>query len=80
PALVSHAWAGLLAPAGTPPAIVERMSREVAAVLADPELKARLAAISTDPVGSTPAELATFIAQEVQVNGEVIRQLGVTLD
>ncbi|QJW83286.1 tripartite tricarboxylate transporter substrate binding protein [Ramlibacter terrae] len=80
PALVSHAFAALLAPAQTPAPIVERLSREVAAVLADPELKTRLAAISTDPVGSTPAELASFPADEVKVNGEVIRQLGVTLD
>ncbi|MGV3569508.1 MAG: Bug family tripartite tricarboxylate transporter substrate binding protein [Ramlibacter sp.] len=80
PTLVSHAFAALLAPAQTPAPIVERLSREVAAVLADPELKTRLTAISTDPVGSTPAELASFLAEEVKVNGEVIRQLGVTLD
>ncbi|RYY82965.1 MAG: tripartite tricarboxylate transporter substrate binding protein, partial [Comamonadaceae bacterium] len=80
PALVSQAFAALLAPAQTPPAIVDRLAKEVAAVLADPELKTKLAAISTDPVGSSPAELATFLAQEAQVNGEVIRQLGVTLD
>lgn len=80
PALVSHAWAGLLAPAQTPPAVTERLSREVALVLKDPALRARLAGISTDAVGSTPAELAAFIDHEVQVNGEVIRQLGITLD
>jgi tripartite-type tricarboxylate transporter receptor subunit TctC len=80
PAMVSHAWAGLLAPAKTPRPIIDRMSREVAAVLAQPDLKARLAAISTDTVGSTPAELAAFIEQEAKVNGDVIRELKISLD
>ena len=68
------------APVKTPRPIIDRMSREVAAVLAQPDLKARLAAISTDTVGSTPAELAAFIEQEAKVNGDVIRELKISLD
>lgn len=80
PALVSYAWAGVLAPARTPPAIVQRLATEFSAVMQGPELRTRLAAISTEPVGSTPTEFARFIAQEAQLNGEVIRQLNISLD
>jgi tripartite-type tricarboxylate transporter receptor subunit TctC len=80
PELATYAWAGVLAPARTPPAIVERLAAEIAAVMKGDELRARLAAISTEPVGGTPAELARFIATEAKVNGDVIRQLDITLD
>lgn len=80
PELVSHAWAALLAPARTPQPIVDKLAAELAVVLKDPELKARLAAISTEPVGGTPAALGAFIEREVRVNGEVIRELGLSLD
>ncbi len=80
PALVSHAFAGVMAPARTPPAVIERLSAELAVVMRNPELRAKLAAISTEAVGSTPAEFAAFLAQEVRVNGDLIRQLNLTLD
>ena len=80
PQLVSYVFAGVLAPARTPQPIVDRLSRELADVLRNPELRAKLAAISTEAVGSTPAEFAAFLTQETQVNGDVIRQMGITLD
>ncbi|GAA5233004.1 Bug family tripartite tricarboxylate transporter substrate binding protein [Verticiella sediminum] len=80
PDLVSYAWAGVLAPKGTPPAIVERLAGELATVLRDPALQARLADISTEAVGSTPAEFARFLEQESRINGDLIRQLNLTLD
>jgi len=78
--MVAYAWAGVLAPARTPPAIVSRLSSELAIVLRDPGLQAKLAAISTETVGSTPTEFARFLAQEEKVNGDLIRQLNITLD
>ena len=80
PELVAYAWAGVLAPAGTPAAIVDRLSRELAAVLANAPLQAKLAAISTEPVGSAPAEFARFLSQEEQANGKLIRELHISLD
>jgi tripartite-type tricarboxylate transporter receptor subunit TctC len=80
PALATYAWAGVLAPARTPPAIVDKLAAEIAAVMKGDDLRARLAAISTEPVGGTPAELARFIATEAKVNGDLIRQLDITLD
>jgi tripartite-type tricarboxylate transporter receptor subunit TctC len=80
PELATYAWAGVLAPARTPGAIIDKLAAEIAAVMKGDELRARLAAISTEPVGGTPAELARFIAAEAKVNGDVIRQLDITLD
>ncbi|MDM0034361.1 tripartite tricarboxylate transporter substrate binding protein [Variovorax sp. J22P271] len=80
PQLVSYAWAGLLAPARTPEPIRQRLAAEIAAVLQSPELKERLAAISTDAVGSTPAEFTRFLAEENRIGAEVIRSAGIRLD
>jgi len=80
PNMVSYAWAGVLVPGRTPAPIVQRLSTELAAVMRNPELRAKLAGISTEAVGSTPAEFASFLAQETRVNGDLIRQLNVTLD
>lgn len=80
PQLVSYAWAGLLAPARTPDAIRQRLAGEISAVLKMPELKEKLASISTDPVGSSPQEFASFLAEEVRVNAAVIQKAGISLD
>jgi tripartite-type tricarboxylate transporter receptor subunit TctC len=80
PELVSYAFAGVMAPAKTPRKIVERLSKELAAVLKDPALRTRLEAISTEPVGSSPAEFGRFLAQEEKIDGDIIRQLKLSLD
>ena len=80
PDMVAYAWAGLLAPAKTPQAIVERLSSAASEVLKDPELVSKLAAISTDPVGSTPADFDKFLKSESEVNGKVIKALNISLD
>lgn len=80
PELVNYSWNGVVAPAGTPPAIIERLSREISAVLKEPVLRAKLAAVGAETVGNTPAEFASFIAQERKVNGDLIRQLGLTME
>jgi tripartite-type tricarboxylate transporter receptor subunit TctC len=78
--LVSYAWSALLGPANMPAPVLARLSSELSQVLSDPELKARLALISTETVGGTPAEAAAFIARETKVNGDVIRALNISLD
>lgn len=56
-------WTGLFAPAGTPPAFLERVQAAVAEVLRDPEVLARLAQLGAEPVGSTPADFARFLEE-----------------
>jgi tripartite-type tricarboxylate transporter receptor subunit TctC len=60
------AWFGLLAPAGTPPAIVERLSKEVNAILKNPEISARLANMGAIVQGNRPEEFGRFISAEVK--------------
>ena len=73
-------WQAALFPAGVDPAITARASAEMAAVLATPELRARLAAIGVAPTPSTPGALADFIAADMARWGEVVRRAGVRLD
>jgi len=70
-------WAGMLAPAGTPPEIVKRMSDEVARIIKSDETRARLDAMGTFPSGSTPAEFDAFITAETAKWGQVIKTAGV---
>jgi tripartite-type tricarboxylate transporter receptor subunit TctC len=68
----SEAWFGLLAPAGTPPDIVARISADIAAALADAGLRARFAAAGAETVGGTPAQLAERIKADTAKWAEVI--------
>jgi tripartite-type tricarboxylate transporter receptor subunit TctC len=58
-------WYGLLAPAGTPAPVIERVHKEAMVALRSPEMKARLAADGAEPLGTTPAEFAAFIRREL---------------
>jgi len=55
-------WLGLMAPAKTPDAVVERLSREVQKILKDPAVQSQL--VGADPIGSTPQEYASFLKSE----------------
>jgi tripartite-type tricarboxylate transporter receptor subunit TctC len=58
-------WSGLLAPAGTPAAIVRKLQDEVARVVRLPEIRERLAGMAIDPVGNTSEEFARIIAADI---------------
>jgi len=73
-------WNALLAPAGTPPAIVERLHAEVVKVLRDGEIKAKFADLGADAVGSTPAELAAFLRGEMAKWAEVVKAANVKIE
>ncbi len=73
-------WAGLLAPARTPPAIIKRVSEEVASIVRLDDVKARLEGMGTLPAGSTPEEFTAFIEAESAKWGKVIRDAKVKLD
>jgi len=75
-----NGWYAVLAPAGTPQPIVDRLSREIAAVLAQPELRAQIAANGYEPVGSTPAALGAHIDAELARWNKVVRDAGVKLE
>ena len=74
------AWFGLFAPAGTPPAIVERLSAETRAALATPDLRKRLIDLGAEPLGSTPAEFAAYVDAEFRRWGAFAKESGIRLD
>lgn len=66
PQVEATAWFGLFAPARTPDAIVNRLNREVAAMLAAPETRQLLLARGAEPAPSTPQQFSAFVQQEIQ--------------
>ncbi len=64
PGFENTGWFGLMAPTGTPKAVVDRIQADTAKVLADPEVQTALAAQGMTTIGSTPAEMAAQIAEE----------------
>lgn len=73
-------WNGLFAPARTPQAILDRLYRELVRALATPEVRQRLEAEGTDPVGSTPGDFASFLRVEAEKWADVAKRSGTRLD
>lgn len=74
------AWQGVMVPARTSPEIVSRLNTELAKALASPEVKAKLAAQGATPLGSTPAEYAAYIRDELARWDRVVKATGATLE
>jgi tripartite-type tricarboxylate transporter receptor subunit TctC len=72
-------WVGMFAPAGTPPALIERLNKEVAAALASPEVKERLGALGADASPTTPAELDKTVARELKENADLVQKAGIKI-
>src|SRR5262249_41623392 len=73
-------WYGVVAPAGTPPAIVERLNTELIKILAMPDIRKNLADQGADianTVGRSPADFDAFMRQEQTRWGAVVRQAGI---
>ena len=70
----------LLAPAGTPPVIVNRLSETLQKAFADKEFRERIYAQGSEPIGSNPEAFRTFIAAEYVRWGDLIRAVGIKLE
>jgi tripartite-type tricarboxylate transporter receptor subunit TctC len=73
-------WQGMFAPAGTPRAIIEKLSATIAASLKTPEVTRLLAAQGAEPAGSTPAEFGRFVQQERERWLRVVREAKITVN
>ena len=73
-------WVGAYAPAGTPRPIVERLQRELAAVLQLPEVREKMIAQGQTPIGNTPDQFAAAQRGDVEKWGALIRGFGLKLD
>lgn len=71
---------GLLAPSGTPPEIVERLSAELRKLVSDPEVQKRIRLEGGDPLASTPAEYADDIDKEEKKWSKLVQQLGLKVE
>lgn len=76
PSVVITGWTAMLAPAGTPQEIINRLQSEITKHLLSPELKETLTRQGAEPLDSTPLQLAAFIKSEAEKWSKVIRQAG----
>jgi tripartite-type tricarboxylate transporter receptor subunit TctC len=76
----SEAWSGIMAPAGTPRAIIDRLNREINEVLKMPEVQASLAKAQTPLVGGAADQFGALVANETKRWGPVIKYTGLKLD
>jgi len=80
PAYQSSGWFGLLAPAGTPTALIARLNQAVVAAVASPDVKQRFFDIAVDPASNTPAEFASFVRDQLAVHRQLVQKLGMKFD
>lgn len=78
--LDENSWYGLFAPAGTPPATVDAIQKDIASVLAVPEFRAKIIEYGSLPGGDTPAAFSERFQRDLKDSGETIRRLGMTAD
>jgi tripartite-type tricarboxylate transporter receptor subunit TctC len=80
PGFEAATWSGLLAPAGTPPAIIDRLNAEANKALGTTEMKAKLHEDGSTPLGGTPQQFAEFIRKEHAKWGAAVREANIKLD
>jgi tripartite-type tricarboxylate transporter receptor subunit TctC len=80
PGFEASSWFGLLAPAGTPPAVVNRLQQETAKALNLPATKERLLSLGAIPSGNTPEEFTQLIAAEIAKWALVVKASGARVD
>jgi tripartite-type tricarboxylate transporter receptor subunit TctC len=80
PDFISGTWAGIIAPAGTPREIVDRVAAEAKKALADPAMKAKLAEQGIVAVGDGPDEFRVFVTDEISRWSKVITDAGIKME
>ncbi|MHB1124526.1 MAG: tripartite tricarboxylate transporter substrate binding protein [Ramlibacter sp.] len=74
------AWQGIMVPAATPKAVVDRLNAEIGKALQSPDVRARLAAQGAEPLGSTPDEYAAYVRKELARWAGLVKATGVTIE
>ncbi|MDB5772973.1 MAG: hypothetical protein V7606_2956 [Burkholderiales bacterium] len=73
-------WQAVFAPAGTPQPVVQRLSTEIAKIIQEPDIKARLSTLGVEPSGAGPAELAAFQKEEVAKWAQLIKTANIKIE
>ena len=74
------AWIGYTAPAGTPRAVLQRLSQEIQKAVQSADMKERMLGLGLDPVSNTPEEMASFMRREQERYGSIARNANIKLD
>ena len=69
-------WWGLMAPAGTPKAVVDRIASEVGKAAKDAKVVEQLTAFGVDPLGNSPAEFSAMVAADIELWAEAVKLAG----
>ena len=77
PGYEANNWNGVVVPAGTPPAVIARLQREIKTIVDAPDIREKLLATAFEPIADTPAEFARYLAAERVKWGKVVREAGV---
>ena len=80
PGFVQSSWIGLMAPAGTPKPIADRMSAEIAKALQNPELIKKLSDMGMNAQGSTPAQFQSLIDRDTKAYADIAQRAKISLD
>jgi tripartite-type tricarboxylate transporter receptor subunit TctC len=80
PGFEAYTWAGFMAPKGTPPAIVSRLSTDIARALNDSAVRQRLADVGAEAKPSSPEEFGKMVHSEIRKWGHVVRAAGIKAD
>ena len=80
PTVVGYGWYGMLAPAGAPASIVERLNAEINAAVADVEVRRKAEAVGLQLRGGTAAEFSAFIASETRKWAQIIKAANITAE
>ncbi len=80
PAYQSSGWFGLLAPAGTPPAIIAQLNRAVADTVNAPDTKQQLLNVGGEPASNTPAAFQKFIRDQLGLHRKIVREEGIKFE
>ena len=80
PEIENMAWMAVMAPAGTPTEVVQRLNREINGVLAMPDVREKMHAQYMEPIGGTPEALQSFMLQEQRVMTPVIKRTGISIE
>ncbi|MBV7484179.1 tripartite tricarboxylate transporter substrate binding protein [Bordetella sp. BOR01] len=80
PGFVTGSWAGLLAPTGTPKPVIERMAREISAIVHEPDVTQKFVDAGFLPTGSTPAEFAELMRTDSDRYAQIIKEAHITVN
>jgi tripartite-type tricarboxylate transporter receptor subunit TctC len=73
-------WNGLLAPAGTPQAIIDKLHDAIIEAMREPELRSRIAGVGFEPIGNTPGDFGEFLRRDVARWAKVVKESGARVD